>query len=170
MPKPQGLLTLSELQDAVAVQTIETIIVAFTDHYGRLVGKRFDAEFFVENIHQHGTHGCNYLLTTDMEMEPVPGFTFANWELGYGDFHLVPDFSTLRIAAWLDSTALVICDVKSEKTHDYIDIAPRSILRKQLEKTAQQEFEVFAASELEYYLFENSFREALPNPTMRCDL
>jgi len=160
MPKPQGLLTFNELQDAVAAQTIETVIVAFTDHYGRLVGKRFDAEFFVEDIHQHGTHGCNYLLTTDMEMEPVPGFSFANWELGYGDFHLVPDFSTLRIAAWLDRTALVVCDVKSEKSHDYIDIAPRSILRKQVEKTTEIGFEVFAASELEYYLFENSFREA----------
>jgi len=160
MPKPQGLLTLDQLRQLVETQAIETVIVAFTDHYGRLVGKRFDAEYFVEDIHHHGTHGCNYLLTTDMEMEPVPGYTFANWELGYGDFHLVPDFSTLRIAAWLDRTALVVCDVKNEKTEDFVAVAPRSILRKQLKNAIQQGFDVMAASELEYYLFENSFREA----------
>jgi glutamine synthetase len=78
--------------------------------------------------------------------------------LGYGDFHLVPDLSTLRVAAWLDRTAMIICDVKNEKTHNYVDIAPRSILRAQLEKAS--EYTVLAASELEYYLFENSFRDA----------
>ncbi len=158
MSKPKGLLTIEQLRDAVQQQTIETIIVAFTDHYGRLVGKRFDAEYFVNDVFESGTHGCNYLLTTDMAMEPVPGYSFANWELGYGDFHLVPDLSTLRIAAWLDRTAMVICDVKNEKTHEYVDIAPRSILRAQLEKAS--DYTVFAASELEYYLFENSFRDA----------
>lgn len=158
MSKPKGLLTIEQLRDAVQQQTIETIIVAFTDHYGRLVGKRFDAEYFVNDVFESGTHGCNYLLTTDMAMEPVPGYSFANWELGYGDFHLVPDLSTLRIAAWLDRTAMVICDVKNEKTHEYVDIAPRSILRSQLEKAS--DYTVFAASELEYYLFENSFRDA----------
>ena len=158
MSKPKGLLTIEQLRDAVQQQTIETIIVAFTDHYGRLVGKRFDAEYFVNDVFESGTHGCNYLLTTDMAMEPVPGYSFANWELGYGDFHLVPDLSTLRIAAWLDRTAMVICDVKNEKTHEYVDIAPRSILRAQLEKAS--DYTVFAASELEYYLFENTFRDA----------
>lgn len=160
MPKTQGLLTIEQLKEAVEQQTIDTIIVAFTDHYGRLVGKRFDADYFVDDIYKNGTHGCNYLLTTDMEMEPVPGFSFANWELGYGDFHLVPDLSTLRVAAWLERTAMILCDVQNEKTHQYVDIAPRSVLRKQLQRAQQHEFEVLAASELEYYLFETSFRDA----------
>ncbi|MFK7949406.1 MAG: glutamine synthetase family protein [Saprospiraceae bacterium] len=158
--KIKGKLTLKELQQKVANETIETIIVAFTDHYGRLVGKRFDAEFFLESVVKDGTHGCDYLLTTDMEMEPIPGYKFANWELGYGDFHLVPDLNTLRIADWLDKTVLVFCDVQNEKTHEWIDIAPRSILRKQLEIAQQADFECFAASELEYYLFENNYRQA----------
>ncbi len=152
-------LSDAELKDKVANEEIETIIVAFTDHYGRLVGKRFDAEFFIESI-EDGTHACDYLLTTDMEMEPVPGYKFANWELGYGDFHLVPDFDTLREATWLDSTALVICDLKNEKTHDWVLEAPRSILRKQIQSASKSGFESFAASELEYYVFENNYREA----------
>lgn len=151
---------MERLRELVAQDQIETLIVGFTDHYGRLCGKRYDAEMFVDDTIQHGTHGCDYLLTTDMEMEPVPGYTFANWELGYGDFHLVPDMATLRLASWLDKTALVLCDVKSDKTHDLISVAPRSILREQLAGARVLGFESFAASELEYYIFNNNYRAA----------
>src|SRR5215208_5240807 len=108
----EGALTLDQLRDSVGREEIETVVVAFTDHYGRLMGKRYAADMFVEDTAAHGTHGCNYLLTTDMEMEPVPGYAFASWELGYGDFHLVPDFTTLRRASWLDRSAFVLCDLK----------------------------------------------------------
>ena len=154
------MLTLQELRDLVANDAVETVVVAFTDHYGRLVGKRFDAEFFIESAAEAGTHGCDYLLTTDMEMEPVPGYRFANWELGYGDFHLVPDLDTLRMADWLDKTALVICDVIDEGSHEPVVVAPRSILRRQLDAARALGFGCLAASELEYYLFEDSYREA----------
>ena len=157
--KTKGILTLQQLKEQVSMDEIETVILAFTDHYGRLVGKRFDAEFFLETA-SDGTHGCNYLLTTDMEMEPVPGYQFANWELGYGDFHLVPDFATLREATWLEKTAIVLCDVVDDKTHGHVDEAPRSVLRRQIEQARAAGFETFAASELEYYTFENRYREA----------
>lgn len=154
------MLDLEELQQKADIGEIETVIVAFTDHYGRLVGKRFDAEFFLESGARAGTHSCNYLLTTDMEMEPVHGYTFANWELGYGDFHLVPDLATLRDASWLNRTAIVLCDLRDEKSHQPVSIAPRSILGKQIEATKLLGFDCFAASELEYYLFNDSYRSA----------
>jgi glutamine synthetase len=156
----RGMLTLDTLREMVGRDEIETVIVAFTDHYGRLVGKRYDAEMFVEDTCRNGTHGCDYLLTVDMEMEPVPGYRFANWELGYGDLHLVPDLATLRMASWLEGTALVLCDVIGEKTHEPVSIAPRSMLRRQLASASELGFECFAASELEYYLFTSSYRDA----------
>jgi glutamine synthetase len=156
----KGLLTLDQLTELVANEQIETVIVGFTDHYGRLVGKRFDADFFVESVYLSGTHACDYLLTTDMEMEPVRGYSFANWELGYGDFHLVPDLKTLRLAAWLDKTAMVLCDVQNEKTHQLTPEAPRSVLKKQLKQLESQGFQAMMASELEYYVFENSYKAA----------
>ncbi len=158
--KIKGKLTLPELVNKVKSDDIETIVVAFTDHYGRLVGKRFDAGFFLESAVKDGTHGCDYLLTTDMEMEPVPGYQFANWELGYGDFHLVPDMHTLREATWLEKSAIVLCDLENEKTHKPIAVAPRSVLQKQVNNAKRAGYESFAASELEYYVFENSYREA----------
>src|SRR4026209_1780533 len=169
----RGMLTLEQLKGMVKKGEIETVLAGFTDHYGRLLGKRFDAEMFVDEVAEGGGHACDYLLTVDMEMEPVPGYKFANWELGYGDVHMVADMDTLRVASWLDKTAFVLCDVKSEKTHDYVAVAPRSILRRQVDAaqklgynrqlaTAAKRlaYTGYAATELEHYLFTNSFRQA----------
>ena len=161
MTRLTGLLTIGELRQRVRRRAIDTVLVAFTDHYGRLMGKRFDAGFFLERVTQSGAEACNYLLAVDMEMNPVPGYTLANWELGYGDFHLQPDFATLRVAAWLDRSALVICDVLDPKTHQRLPQAPRSILRHQLERVAALGYRAMGASELEYFLFRNSYREAM---------
>lgn len=160
MANLRGMLTVDELAQQVTSGAIDTVIVAFTDLYGRFMGKRFDAEFFVEDIYQQGTHGCDYLLTVDMEMEPVPGYQYANWELGYGDFHLLPDLSTLRVASWLDRSALVLCDVEDEKTHKLVPYAPRTLLRQQIERAAAQGYTTKAASELEYFLFNDSYKKA----------
>jgi glutamine synthetase len=136
------------------------VLAGFTDHYGRLMGKRFDAEMFVDEVAKHGGHACDYLLTVDMEMEPVPGYSFANWELGYGDVHMVPDFGTLRLASWLEKTAFVLCDVKSGKTQDYVNVAPRTVLRRQIAAARKMGYAGYAGTELEHYLFRTSYRQA----------
>jgi glutamine synthetase len=148
-----GPIGLDELKRRVAAGEVETVIAAFCDHYGRLMGKRFEAGFFVDDVAGHGTHACNYLLTTDAEMEPVRGYRFANWERGYGDFLLLPDLSTLRALSWLDKTAFVHCDV------DSVTVAPRSVLRQQIRHAAEMGFEAHAASELEYYAYRTSYRQ-----------
>jgi glutamine synthetase len=160
MNKPKGILALEQLRKMAAQGEIETVVVGFTDHYGRLLGKRFDAEMFVEEISRDGAHACDYLLTVDMEMDPVPGYRFASWELGYGDFHLVPDLATLRLASWLEKSALVLCDVKNEKTHEQVSVAPRSILRRQVDAAKKLGYGCFAATELEHYLFRTPYRDA----------
>ena len=156
----KGSLTLDQLRERVANGEFETVIVGFTDHYGRLMGKRYAADLFVEEIAAHGTHGCDYLLTTDMEMDPVPGYRFASWDQGYGDFHLVPDLSTLIVASWLEKTALVLCDVAGSKSTAQVSVAPRSLLRRQVDAARDLGFTILAASELEYYLFQDSYRKA----------
>jgi glutamine synthetase len=123
------------------------------------MGKRITGEFFLESTAQGGMHACNYLLTTDMEMEPVPGFRYANWELGYGDFHCDPDLSTLRMATWLEKSAMVICDIRDEGTHDLVPEAPRSLLARQVEAAAEMGYVAQGASELEYYIFKESYSQ-----------
>ncbi|MDQ1375013.1 MAG: glutamine synthetase, partial [Actinomycetota bacterium] len=150
----RGMLSVDQLTELVSTDEIDTVVVGFSDHYGRLNGKRCDAEFFLDEVADHGTHGCDYLLTTDMEMEPVPGYAFANWNLGYGDMHLVPDLATLRRASWLDRTALVLCDVAD------VSVAPRSVLRRQVDAAAALGLSAMAATELEYYLYDTSYKAA----------
>src|SRR5690242_3711042 len=154
-----GMLTLGELGALVDEGAIDTVVVGFTDHYGRLCGKRLDASFFLETASE-GTHACDYLLTVDVDMEPIPGYEFASWEQGYGDVHLVPDLSTLRVADCLDGTALVLCDVHDQRSHALAAVAPRTILRKQIDRAADAQLTAMAATELEYFLFTTSYRDA----------
>lgn len=161
--KNSGILNPSEITQLIQSGEIETVILAFTDHYGRLLGKRLDADFFLDEALKNGSHGCDYLLTTDIEMEPVPGYRYANWELGYGDFHIVPDLQVIRKADWLEKTAIVLCDLISEKSHTPVSVAPRNILKKQLKLAASSGYQAFAATELEYYLFNTPYRQAFDN-------
>ncbi len=158
--KVKGMMTLDELTRQVSAGKIDTVLLVFPDHYGRLMGKRLDADFFLEEVSKGGAHACDYLLTVDMEMEPVPGYRLANWEKGYGDFHLIPDFGTLRVASWLEKTVLVICDLEDEIKHHPIVQSPRSILKTQIDRADKMGYRAMAGSELEYYIFKNSYRDA----------
>src|SRR5260370_16972997 len=105
---------------------IDSVIVAVPDVFGRVVGKRVTGQFFLDCVAEHGTHGCNYLLTVDIEMEPMSGFKLANWEKGFGDFALRPDLSTLRVLSCLPATALVVCDFRHPNANP-ADKTPRAL-------------------------------------------
>jgi glutamine synthetase len=154
-----GMLSLDELRSEAEAGTIDTVVTAFTDMQGRLFGKRIQVEFFLDDVLDHGIEGCNYLLALDMEMDPVPGYEMANWEQGYGDFAIVPDVSTLRRIPWLDRTALVICDVAN---HDGSPVvaSPRQVLIAQYERAHELGYTPMFASELEFYLYKESYAEA----------
>jgi len=153
-----GMLTLDDLKKAVAAGEIDTVLAAQVDMQGRLMGKRFQAEFFIETALEE-THACNYLLTVDMEMEPVPGYKSASWEKGYGDHVLKPDLATLRRVPWLPGTALVLCDTLDHHTHELVPHAPRSVLKRQVARLEALGMKAMAATELEFYLFRDSFEE-----------
>lgn len=143
------------LAAAVGSGEIDTVLVCMVDMQGRLVGKRFHGEFFVAGGHAE-THACDYLLADDIEMEPVPGYRAASWRKGYGDFVLKPDLATLRRLPWLPGTALVLCDVQDHHHRD-LPHSPRAILRRQVARLAERGMQAMLASELEFYLFDESY-------------
>ncbi|HEY6018228.1 MAG TPA: glutamine synthetase family protein [Gaiellaceae bacterium] len=153
------MLSLEELRAEVESGAIDTVVAAFTDMQGRLMGKREHAAFFLEESAEHGLEGCNYLLALDMEMDPQPGYAMASWERGYGDFHLQPDFGTLRRIPWLPGTALVLCDVLWEDGSPVV-ASPRQVLRAQVERARAAGFEPMFGTELEFYLLKESYAEA----------
>jgi glutamine synthetase len=153
-------MRLEELKSEVESGAIDTVVVAFTDMQGRLMGKRLHGEFFLEGeVAEHGVEGCNYLLALDMEMDPTPGYGIASWERGYGDFGLMPDMATLRRIPWLEATALVLCDVV---WHDGspVNPSPRQVLKRQVERAAELGYTAKFGSELEFYLLKESYEEA----------
>ena len=155
----QGMLTLEELTAKVVNGEVETVVTMFSDMYGRQLGKRITGEFFLETVAEGGMHACNYLLAIDMEMEPIPGYAYANWEMGYGDFHCVPDLSTLRMATWLEKSAMVICDIRDEQTHTLVPVAPRNLLAQQIDAMTEMGYIAQGASELEYYIFNENYSQ-----------
>lgn len=159
-PKPvRGLLTLKELGDLVERGEIETVLSVFPDMYGRLVGKRITGHFFLEEVAEAGMHACDYLLACDMEMDVIPGYKYTSWETGYGDFHCVPDLTTLRRAAWLPGTAMVLCDLLDHHEKP-VKVSPRQMLRRQIERAREAGFRVLGGTEIELYVFDDSFAEA----------
>ncbi|MEF3048269.1 glutamine synthetase family protein [Pseudotabrizicola sp. L79] len=150
-----GNLTLEELRGLVDKGEIDTVLVAGIDMQGRLMGKRFHARFFVDGGHTE-THCCNYLLTVDMEMTTVQGYKSSSWETGYGDYVLKPDMATLRRIPWLEGTALVLGDTLDHHGHE-VPMSPRAILKRQVARARALGFEPMMATELEFYLFENSY-------------
>jgi len=153
------LLTIDELRSEVEQGGIDTVVTAFTDMQGRLLGKREQAEFFLEQSAEHGIEGCNYLMALDMEMDPQAGYAMASWEQGYGDFVLTPDLETLRKVPWLEGTALVLCDVGLGDGTP-LSVSPRQVLRAQVERARAAGFEPMVGSELEFYLLKESYEEA----------
>jgi glutamine synthetase len=155
----KGMLTFEALKKAVAEGAIDTVVAAFPDMQGRLIGKRFQTEFFCGGAHEE-THGCNYLLACDIDMEPVPGYKAASWQQGYGDFVLKPDLATIRVTPWAEKTALVICDLLDHHHHQPLAHAPRNILKAQLAKLHRLNMKAYMASELEFFLFDETYETA----------
>jgi glutamine synthetase len=154
---------LDELQAMVRDGRIDTLVVAFTDMQGRLMGKRVQAEAFLDGVIDHGAHFCTYLLGTDMEMATPSGFQLMNWDTGYGDWVAAPVWDTVRVLPWLEKTALVLSDVIDEETHGEIPISPRTMLKRQVARAAAAGLTIKAGSEFEYYVLRDSWDQIAEN-------
>ncbi len=149
-------LSLDDLKSQVASGDIDTVLVCLVDMQGRLMGKRFHAEHFIEGAYEE-THCCNYLLATDLEMGTPDGYASTSWKRGYGDYAMKPDLDTLRPVPWLEGTAMVLCDILDHHSHDEVPHAPRAVLKTQLRRLDAMGYEAMMATELEFFLFEKSF-------------
>ncbi|MEI5099617.1 glutamine synthetase family protein [Streptomyces sp. PmtG] len=152
-------LGVEELRALVASGEIDTVVLAFPDMQGRLQGKRFAAPFFLDDVLEHGTEGCNYLLAVDTEMNTVDGYAMSSWERGYGDFAMRPDLTTLRRLPWHEGTALLVADL-AWNDGSPVTAAPRQILRRQLERLAEYGYTAHVGTELEFIVFKDTYEQA----------
>lgn len=152
-----GNLSFDQLKQQVSGGVIDTVLVCLVDMQGRLMGKRFHAQNFIEFSSQE-THCCNYLLATDMEMATPNGYASSSWSQGYGDFVMRPDLQTLRTVPWLEGTVMVLCDILDHH-HQLVSHSPRQVLKRQVERLASLGYTAKTATELEFFIFEKSFDE-----------
>ena len=153
------MLSKADLEGQVASGAVDTVIVAFCDMQGRLIGKRVSARLFVEDVAEHGAECCNYLLAVDVDMNTVDGYAISSWETGYGDMVMTPDFTTLRLLPWLPGTAMVMADLSWTDGRP-VTQAPRSILSRQIDRLAARGLVPYVGTELEFMVFDDSFRAA----------
>ncbi|WP_199755176.1 glutamine synthetase family protein [Amycolatopsis sp. WAC 04197] len=159
MANRRGMLTLDRLQELVEDGTVDTVLVAITDMQGRLQGKRCAAEYFLNEVVEHATEACNYLLAVDVDMNTVDGYAMSSWETGYGDFVMRPDFDTLRLLPWQEGTALVLADLERVQG-GAVAPSPRQILRGQLDRLAERGLAAYVGTELEFIVFDDTFESA----------
>ena len=155
-----GRLDSEALDRLITDGDVDTVLVVFPDLQGRLVGKRVTGHFFADHVLADGIEACNYLLAVDVDMTPLPGYEYASWDKGYGDFVCRPDLSTARVVPWLEKTALVLCDLFDGHEGGPVEVSPRRILQRQLERAAAAGYSIKCGSELEFFLFRDSYEEA----------
>jgi len=153
-------LTLEQLRAEIATGQIDTVIAAFTDMQGRLMGKRLHAQFFPDHVLGHGVEGCNYLLTVDVDMNTLDGYAMTSWEAGYGDMEFVLDMDTLRRTPGQPYSATIQCDLAWLDGRGPVRPSPRDFLKAQSAKAADLGFVALAGTELEFIIFEDSFDSA----------
>src|SRR5450432_1092338 len=159
MSQAQGLLSVERLRVEVDAGTIDTVIIALPDMQGRLQGKRLTGRFFLDEVLEHDTEGCNYLLAVDVEMNTVGGYAMSSWESGYGDFVMRPDLTTLRRVPWHEGTVLLMCDLVDGAGTPVV-AAPRNVLRAQTERLKARGWVAMVGTELEFVVFRDTFEEA----------
>jgi glutamine synthetase len=155
-----GTLSREELEALVRAGDIDTVLMVFPDLQGRLVGKRTTGRFFLQSVADAGTENCDYLIACDMDNNPVPGYRFASYDQGYGDMLAKADWNTVRRIPWVDKTAMIMCDLFDVGSGELVEVAPRTVLRRQVEAAAAMGFLPMVASEIEFYLFRETYDEA----------
>lgn len=158
-PTAGGRLTVDKLRSLIDNGEVHTVLLGFVDMQGRLQGKRCSASYFLNDVLDHGSGACNYLLSVNVEMEPQSGYATASWDKGYGDFVLIPDLDTLRIVGWRDGVAVCFSDAQWFDGTP-VEPSPRTVLRTQLEKLAARGWRAEAATELEFIAHHESYEQA----------
>jgi glutamine synthetase len=153
------MLTLEQLRVEVEEGLVDTVVLAFTDMQGRLQGKRLSSEFFLNEVAEHFSEGCNYLLAVDVDMNTVDGYAMSSWDRGYGDFVLVPDMATLRRLPWQPGSVLVTADL-TWLDDEPVVASPRQILLRQTARLAERGLVALAGTELEFVVYRDSYEEA----------
>jgi glutamine synthetase len=122
-----------------------TVQLEFPDLDGGLRVKLVSAE---KAFSATGSAMCTILfgltVADDVFESPV-----SSSDNGFPDLVAKPDLSTMRALPWTRSTAAVICDLYDQEG-ELFDVAPRSVLRRVIDRCEQMGYESRVAAEWEF--------------------
>lgn len=157
-PRPAGRLSLDQLREHIERGEIDTVLPVLTSPQGQLKGKLYDAGHFLARVAAEGAELCAYVLACDIDMTPVDGFALASWDTGYQDLVIRPDPDTIRVLPWMPGTALVHVDAVGHDGRP-VPVAPRRMLRHQLDRLAELGLRAKVGLETEFLLCQGTHRE-----------
>jgi glutamine synthetase len=143
--------TVEAAREFLERHNVHTVECMFADTWGVPRGKRLSTQHFLSTAAGSGFAIANVAFTWDMHGVIFPT-AFVDDEKGYPDMHVVPDLSTIRVAAWRDGTAFCFCDTIDPPTHEAIPLDGRAILRRAASRLRDLGYEPVAATELEFHL------------------
>ncbi len=129
---------------------VDTVECCFPDTWGVFVGRRMPTAAFLRSV-EHGISWPNAPFAWNIrgDIEAVP---YTNADTGFPNMHVVPDLSSLRIAAWADRTAFCLLDAFVEPGGEPHPLDSRGICRRATTALGAAGYEGWVAPELEFYL------------------
>jgi glutamine synthetase len=134
--------------DSGALREIE---VHWADHQGHPRGKRIDARDFLERASGHGFAFCDAALCWDVAGDVKEGLRLSGWDTGFPDLFAIPALESFRWLPWRAHTGLVTSDVRDQRG-ELIRTAPRTVLRRVLDRLAALGYEAEVGVEIEFHL------------------
>jgi glutamine synthetase len=146
-----GTLAGGELRDLAARGEVEVVWAITPDQYGRPIGKRFAARYFVDEVLERQSELPARILFNDLAGELVPPPSTVRVDPA-ATLRCRPDIAALRRAAWLEGTAIAVCDLVAPVGDELYGFSPRAALKRQLDRARSASLTPRASFELSFYL------------------
>ena len=144
-------MDIATIKQLIDEGKIEYVKIGTPDMEGVFRGKRVAAQYFLNTL-EDGFAQCDVLFGWDIAEVVLPNLKFSNWERGFADLVMKPDFSTFALVPWEENVASCICDLWTEQG-DPVTLSPRYMLGHLMERARSMGFEAMAAAELEVRFF-----------------
>jgi glutamine synthetase len=151
MTVTESAVNIEAARELLEREQVHTVECMFADTWGIPRGKRLSTKHFYSAAAGTGFAIANVAFTWDMHSFIFPT-AFVSDETGYPDMHVVPDLSTLRVAAWKEGTAICICDTIDPETDEATEMDGRAKLRRAVQRIQGHGYDPVAATELEFHL------------------
>jgi glutamine synthetase len=148
---PRDVKTIDDAKKIVEERGLSHVKLGLFDNDGVMRGKYISREKFFSSL-DSGFSFCDVVLGWDSKDQLYDNVTYTGWHTGYPDApaRVLPD--TCRELPLEDDMLLFLGEFSEQAEA----VCPRGTLRKVLDKASDMGFDVYAALEYEFFMFEET--------------